>query len=82
MDLSKNVIMDVETQLPLGFPMGGYPGPQGLYYCSVGGKNTPEDTLLKNTDLCLDAGINFEDQPRGCLRTVGVQLFAKGLKSR
>ena len=21
-------IMDVETQLPLGFPMGGYPGPQ------------------------------------------------------
>ena len=20
-------IMDVETQLPLGFPMGGYPGP-------------------------------------------------------
>ena len=33
-------IMDVETQLPLGFPVGGYPGPQGLYYCSVGGKNT------------------------------------------
>ena len=30
-------IMDVETQLPLGFPLGGYPGPQGLYYCSVGG---------------------------------------------
>jgi glutamine synthetase len=23
-------IMDVETQLPLGFPLGGYPGPQGL----------------------------------------------------
>ena len=33
-------IMDVETQLPLGFPLGGYPGPQGMYYCSVGGKNT------------------------------------------
>ena len=29
-------IMDNETQLPLGFPVGGYPGPQGLYYCSVG----------------------------------------------
>ena len=27
-------IMDNETQLPLGFPMGGYPGPQGMYYCS------------------------------------------------
>ena len=33
-------LMDVDTQLPLGFPLGGYPGPQGLYYCSVGGKNT------------------------------------------
>ena len=33
-------IMNTHTQLPLGFPIGGYPGPQGLYYCSVGGKNT------------------------------------------
>ena len=32
--------MDVETQLPLGFSHGGYPGPQGLYYCSVGGKHS------------------------------------------
>ena len=31
-------IMDVDTQLPLGFPVGGYQTPQGLYYCSVGGK--------------------------------------------
>ena len=31
-------IMDAKTQLPLGFPIGGYPGPQGLYYCSVGGR--------------------------------------------
>jgi len=33
-------IMDTKTQLPLGFPIGGYPAPQGLYYCSVGGKNS------------------------------------------
>ncbi|MGB5944206.1 MAG: glutamine synthetase beta-grasp domain-containing protein, partial [Leeuwenhoekiella sp.] len=25
-------IMDKDTQLPLGFPVGGYPGPQGMYY--------------------------------------------------
>ena len=24
-------IMDTETQLPLGFPVGGFPGPQGMY---------------------------------------------------
>ncbi|MDE0954385.1 MAG: glutamine synthetase beta-grasp domain-containing protein, partial [Candidatus Poseidoniales archaeon] len=51
-------IMDSETQLPLGFPMGGYPGPQGMYYCSVGGKNTHGRALVEeHADLCLDAGI-------------------------
>ena len=54
-------IMDVETQLPLGFPVGGYPGPQGMYYCSVGGKNTHGRQLVEeHADLCIEAGINFE----------------------
>ena len=54
-------IMDVETQLPLGFPMGGYPGPQGMYYCSVGGKNTHGRAFVEeHADLCIAAGINFE----------------------
>ena len=30
-------IMNTDTELPLGFPRGGYPAPQGMYYCSVGG---------------------------------------------
>ena len=47
-------IMDVETQLPLGFPMGGYPGPQGMYYCSVGGKNTHGRSFVEeHGDLCI-----------------------------
>ena len=46
-------IMDVETQLPLGFPLGGYPGPQGLYYCSVGGKILMGDIVEEHADLCL-----------------------------
>ena len=33
-------IMDTKTRLPIGFPANGYPAPQGMYYCSVGGKNT------------------------------------------
>lgn len=44
-------IMDTATQLPLGFPVGGYPGPQGLYYCSVGGRNTWEETLLRSMQI-------------------------------
>lgn len=75
-------IMDVETQLPLGFPVGGYPGPQGLYYCSVGGKNTHGRALVEeHADLCLEAGINFEgiNQEVACGQWE-FQVFAKGAK--
>ncbi|MGX1929596.1 glutamine synthetase beta-grasp domain-containing protein [Flagellimonas sp. 2504JD4-2] len=73
-------IMDVNTQLPLGFPIGGYPGPQGLYYCSVGGKNTwGRDLVEEHANQCIEAGLNFE----GINQEVAAgqwefQLFAKG----
>ncbi|MFK5974303.1 MAG: glutamine synthetase beta-grasp domain-containing protein [Flavobacteriaceae bacterium] len=75
-------IMDVHTQLPLGFPIGGYPGPQGMYYCSVGGKNTwGRDLVEEHANLCIDAGLNFE----GINQEVAAgqweyQLFAVGAK--
>lgn len=75
-------IMDSATQLPLGFPIGGYPGPQGMYYCSVGGKNTHgRDFVEEHADLCIEAGLNFE----GINQEVAsgqweFQLFAKGAK--
>tara|TARA_B100001750_G_C15509528_1_gene602676 strand:+ start:1104 stop:2132 length:1029 start_codon:yes stop_codon:yes gene_type:complete len=75
-------IMDVDTQLPLGFPLGGYPGAQGLYYCSVGGKNTHGRHFVEeHADLCLKAGINFEgiNQEVACGQWE-FQLFAKGAK--
>ena len=75
-------IMDTETQLPLGFPVGGYPGPQGLYYCSVGGKNTHgRDFVEEHADLCIDAGLNFEGINQEVPSGQGeFQLFAKGAK--
>jgi glutamine synthetase len=75
-------IMDCDTQLPLGFPIGGYPGPQGMYYCSVGGKNTHgRDLVEEHADQCIVAGLNFE----GINQEVAsgqweFQLFAKGAK--
>lgn len=75
-------IMDKHTQLPLGFPVGGYPGPQGLYYCSVGGRNTHgREFVEEHADLCIAAGLNFE----GINQEVAsgqweFQLFAKGAK--
>ena len=75
-------IMDSKTELPLGFPRGGYPGPQGLYYCSVGGKNTWGRKIVEeHLNLCLDAGINVE----GINQEVAAgqwefQCFAKGAR--
>ncbi len=75
-------IMDKHTQLPLGFPVGGYPGPQGMYYCSVGGKNTHGRNFVEeHADLCINAGLNFE----GINQEVAsgqweYQLFAQGAR--
>jgi glutamine synthetase len=45
---------------PIGFPVGGFPPPQGPYYCAVGsdfiaGRSIVEEHL----DSCLDAGLGI-----------------------
>lgn len=73
-------LWDPQTDLPLGFPKGGYPAAQGPYYCSVGAKNAyGRDIIEEHLDLCLDAGINVE----GINAEVAAgqwefQVFAKG----
>lgn len=73
-------LWDVKTKLPPGFPPGGYPGPQGPYYCSVGAQNAfGRDIIEDHMDLCLEAGINLE----GINAEVAAgqwefQVFAKG----
>ena len=44
-----------------GFPVNGYPGPQGPYYCSVGAANAFGRDWLKSTSTCASRG----DQRRG-----------------
>ena len=71
-----------ENNLPHGFPQGGYPPPQGPYYCSVGAKNAfGRDLVDEHLDVCLEAGINVE----GINAEVATgqwefQVFAKGAK--
>jgi glutamine synthetase len=75
-------LWDPETNKPLGFPAGGYPGPQGPYYCSVGAKNAfGREIVEEHLDACLDAGLNVE----GINAEVAAgqwefQIFAKGAK--
>jgi glutamine synthetase len=42
-------IMDTQTQLPLGFPLGGYPGPQDCTTALLAVEIPTEENLLKNT---------------------------------
>jgi glutamine synthetase len=45
---------------PLGFPANGYPGPQGPYYCGVGGTQIfGRDLVEKHLELCLKAGLQI-----------------------
>ncbi|WP_428389427.1 glutamine synthetase beta-grasp domain-containing protein [Mucisphaera sp.] len=54
-------LMDPSTGLPIGFPPGGYPRPQGPYYCSVGAQNAfGRELVEEHLDMCLEAGLNVE----------------------
>jgi glutamine synthetase len=43
---------------PLGFPEGGFPGPQGPYYCSVGAANAFGRQISEDhATACMEAGL-------------------------
>ncbi len=43
---------------PYGFPQGGFPAPQGGYYCGVGADEIfGRDIVEAHTEACMDAGI-------------------------
>jgi glutamine synthetase len=73
-------LWDPQVNLPPGFPPGGFPPPQGPYYCSVGAKNAyGRQVVEEHLDTCLEAGINVE----GINGEVAAgqwefQVFAKG----
>ena len=75
-------LMDPETKLPLGFPAGGYPAPQGPYYCGVGANNIfGREIVEEHFDLCLDAGLNIEGiNAEVACGQWEFQIFAKGAK--
>ena len=76
-------LWDPETNMPYGFPVGGYPAPQGPYYCGVGAdKAFGRDLVEEHLDICLEAGLNVE----GINAEVAAgqwefQIFAKGADS-
>ncbi|KAK6127475.1 hypothetical protein DH2020_038792 [Rehmannia glutinosa] len=53
-------LLQKEVKWPLGWPTGGYPGPQGPYYCGIGAdKAFGRDIVDAHYKACLYAGINI-----------------------
>eukprot|EP01026_Neomeris_dumetosa_P054271 TRINITY_DN4878_c0_g2_i1.p1 TRINITY_DN4878_c0_g2~~TRINITY_DN4878_c0_g2_i1.p1 ORF type:complete len:400 (-),score=77.26 TRINITY_DN4878_c0_g2_i1:265-1464(-) len=51
-------LLNAETKWPLGWPLNGYPGPQGPYYCSAGtGYAIGRDIVEVHYKACLYAGV-------------------------
>jgi glutamine synthetase len=45
---------------PLGFPVGGFPAPQGFYYCGVGADEVyGREVVEHHLDACLEAGLEI-----------------------
>ncbi|RLN16479.1 glutamine synthetase cytosolic isozyme 1-3 [Panicum miliaceum] len=53
-------LLQKDTNWPLGWPLGGYPGPQGPYYCAAGAdKSYGRDIVDAHYKACLYAGIDI-----------------------
>ncbi len=68
---------------PIGFPSGGYPEPQGPYYCAVGYQYVAgREIIEKHLDACLDAGLGITGvNAEVMLGQWEYQCFGEGLKA-
>jgi len=57
-----DLVLPIGTSLewPYGWPLGGYPKPQGQYYCSTGTQNNyGREVMMAHYKACLYAGIKI-----------------------
>jgi glutamine synthetase len=53
-------VLMTDNNRPIGFPAGGFPEPQGPYYCAVGYHNVAgRDFIEDHLDTCIAAGLGI-----------------------
>ncbi len=67
---------------PLGFPSGGFPEPQGPYYCALGYHNVAgREIVEEHMDACIAAGVGISGtNSEVMLGQWEFQVFGKGTK--
>jgi len=56
-------LFNTDKVTPLGFPVNGFPGPQGPYYCGVGAENSfGRNVADAHYACCLHAGVQIAGQ--------------------
>ena len=75
-----SILIDPDTNLPLGFPKDGFPAPQGPYYTSVGSKLAyGREMIDQHLHICLEAGLNVEGiNAEVMMGQWEYQIFGKG----
>ena len=75
------VLMTTDDR-PIGFPKGGYPEPQGPYYCAVGAHNIAGRRVIEeHWQACRDAGVGVTGiNSEVMLGQWEYQCFGKGAK--
>jgi glutamine synthetase len=75
------VLMTTDSR-PIGFPVGGYPEPQGPYYCAVGTHNIAGRNIIEeHWEVCRAAGVGVTGiNAEVMLGQWEFQCFGKGAK--
>jgi glutamine synthetase len=75
-------VLETDDGRPIGFPQGGFPEPQGPYYCAVGHHNVAgRDFIEEHLNVCLEAGVNVVGiNAEVMLGQWEFQCFGKGAK--
>ncbi|CAO2200730.1 unnamed protein product [Urochloa humidicola] len=75
-------LLQKDTNWPLGWPVGGFLGPEGPYYCGIGAnKSFGRDIVDSHYKACLYAGINVGGI-NGEVMPGQMQIFVKTLTGK